>query len=162
MKKNLSFIFFVCLFTSLISQAEKKFGAGIVLGEPTGFTVKYLLGNQNAIDGALSFLGSNSLYLHSTYLKLMPRAFNIDKQQVNWYYGLGGRLLNHEYYHWHEGKYYDARGSHTHIGVRAPVGLNLLFASSSVEAFGELSLTMDIVPLTSMYINLALGGRYYF
>lgn len=161
MKNIITLLVVLGIFIVTPAMAQNKFGAGIVLGEPTGFTVKYDLGNQRAIDGALSFFGYSNLYIHSTYLKLMPKFFNIERHPVSWYFGIGGRILSHRNYHWHGKTYYD-HGNDTHLAVRAPIGLSLNFANSDFELFTELALYMDIIPVTEMYIYMALGGRYYF
>jgi hypothetical protein len=115
--------------------AQHDFGAGIVLGDPTGLTAKYNLSNQNAIDAALSFGGHNNVYLHGTYLWLMPDIFNVEQYPINWYFGLGARIIDHDHNHNHDN---DDHDDGTYLGVRAPLGLRMNFDHPRIELFGEI------------------------
>jgi hypothetical protein len=141
----------------LQSKAQHNFGAGIVLGDPTGLTAKYNLSNQNAIDAALSFGGHNNFYVHATYLWLMPPVFNIKQYPVNWYFGLGARLADHDHNHNN-----DDHDNGTYLGVRGPLGLRMNFDNPRIELFGEVSFAMDVTPETDFDIDFGIGARYYF
>ena len=138
-------------------MAQHDFGAGIVLGDPTGLTAKYILNQGAAIDAALSFGGGGNFYLHGTYLWLKPTLFNLDKYPVNWYFGLGARLINHDhgnYHHYHDDDH------DTHFGARAPIGLRMNFNDPRIEIFTELSLAMDVLPRMAADVDFGIGARY--
>ena len=67
----LSLVFF--LSTAALSQ-DRGFGAGIILGEPTGLSAKSWLSQQNAIDLGLaySFRHRGYFHLHADYLWHFP------------------------------------------------------------------------------------------
>ena len=147
------------LLSPLTSFAQHDFGAGIVLGDPTGLTAKYNISNAHAIDAALAFGGHNNIYLHGTWLWLMPDLFNVEQYPVNWYFGLGARMIDHDHDHNHDNSNHE---DGTYLGVRAPVGLRMNFDNPRVELFGEISLAMDITPETDSDVDFGIGARYYF
>lgn len=162
--KLIVYLVFAQLMTSPV-WAQHNFGAGIVLGNPTGFTVQYFLGQANAIDGTLSFLGSNHTYLHASYLWMQPKLFAAGRFPVSWYFGIGGRLITHNHsrdYDHHGHYYHHDHDNSLQIGPRVPVGLRLMFNDPRIEVFAELSLTMDVLPSTSSDLGLGIGGRFYF
>lgn len=159
MRIILGFCFLLGLLSPISSFAEHDFGAGIVLGDPTGLTAKYNLSNEHAIDAALSFGGHNNLYLHGTFLWLMPAAFDIEQRPVNWYFGLGARVIDHDHDHNHDHEDHD---DGTYLGVRAPLGLRVTLDKVRVEFFGEISLAMDVTPETDADMDFGIGARYYF
>lgn len=158
MRILLSFFLTLSLLAPVSSFAQHDFGAGIVLGDPTGLTAKYNLSSENAIDAALSFGGHNNIYLHATWLWLMPSVFKIEQYPVNWYFGLGARVIDHDHKHDHHENHDDG----TYLGVRAPLGLRMNFENPRVELFGEISVAMDVTPETDFDVDFGIGARYYF
>lgn len=152
----------IALLTVLISasavMAEEGLGVGIIIGDPTGVTVKKWIGADRAIDGAAAWTlsGSGSLQLHGDYLLhdftlLKPGPIN-GKLPV--YFGLGGRVVLSD----------DSHGHHndTVLGVRVPFGISYLMTRAPVEAFLEIVPILDVVPNTELNLNAAIGARFYF
>ena len=52
------------------AKGSKKFGLGIIIGEPTGISMKYKLGGITAIDAGIAWsFGNNSgFHIHSDFL----------------------------------------------------------------------------------------------
>lgn len=144
------------ILSSTTVLAEDGFGVGIIVGEPTGFSVKKWIGKDRAIDGAAawSLSGDHSLQIHADYLFHnfdLIRPGNINGR-LPVYFGIGGRTSFNDSSHNHD----------TLVGVRLPVGISYLPAKAPVEMFIELAPIMDIVPSTDLEISAALGIRYYF
>jgi hypothetical protein len=135
------------------------FGAGLIIGEPTGISVKYYLGNDVAVDGALgaAFLG-RGIQAHTD---LLWHPWILDRKEsfaLPLYLGVGLRVLNH-----------DSGGSaddHVRIGLRAPVGILFDFTRISIDVFAELAAVVDYRTAGENRFGLDLNGgagvRYYF
>ncbi|MGE0528824.1 MAG: hypothetical protein AB7G93_12300 [Bdellovibrionales bacterium] len=142
--------------------AQQNFGAGLVIGDPTGLTAKYELNKNHAVDSALSFF-NDEIYLHGTWLWMMPTLFDIDNYPFNWYFGLGARMITHDHgRHHRHGDDDDDADDHFHFGARAPVGLRMNFNNPKIEIFGEVSLALDVAPKLNMDLDFGIGARYYF
>ena len=145
------------VFSTLSSQAESNFGAGFVLGDPTGFSFKYNLSKRNSIDAALSWSGSINVHMHADYLWNKPKLFFLDHYPMDLFYGIGGRIRDPD-----NKKYRSDDDSDVHLGVRAPVGLRFMFNDPSVELFSELALIFNVTPSTSADLDFGIGARYFF
>ncbi len=142
-------IVYLCLmFFSGLAQA--RFGVGAQLGFPTGVTAKNWVKSAEAIDATLAWdLGpGNNFLLQSSYLwHKKDYLFFQDKEPLDLYFGLGGRM-----------KFADE----IHLGVRAPVGLAHYSKEEQVELFGEVAPVFDLLPDTDWELQLAFGVRIYF
>ncbi len=140
----------------------KKFGVGIILGEPTGLTAKYWTTNDNAFDFSLgnSYLGT--LRLGVDYL-FHFNAFNSNVTSI--YAGPGiaigfgrssGVLYNNQ------GKAWYRSDDNVGLGTRGLVGVNIIPKKTSIEFFGELGVLVGFNPTTYTNVEGAIGLRYYF
>ena len=123
-------------------------GFGVMLGEPTGLSLKIWNNDRSAFGfgAAWSFGAQDALHLHGDYL--LHSWFNeVDEGSLAFYYGIGARFLMAD----------DAR-----VGVRVPFGLNYHIQDAPVDVFIEAVPILDLVPSTSFNGNGALGIRYYF
>ncbi len=152
-KKLFVTIVLLTLFSPLSSHAE-SFGLGAVIGDPTGVSMKMWLDKTHAIDGAFawSLSGPNALHVQSDYLVHQLSFFHLGKLPMNLYYGAGGRVSSYS------GKDKSGLG----IGARAPLGMSYQFNNPAVELFGEVAAILELIPSTNVYINLGMGGRFYF
>jgi hypothetical protein len=130
-------------------------GAGIMLGEPTGFSGKTWWSDDVAFDAGLawSFEGENEVSLHTdvlfhnwTLLRDTQRDVT-EGTELPLYYGFGVRLKV---------------GDTTRFGARFPVGIDLIFGEYPFDLFIEVAPIMDIVPDTSVRGQAAVGFRYWF
>jgi hypothetical protein len=149
-------------------SANKTFGAGIMLGAPTGLTGKYFLSGDRAIDfgiGAIGYYrGRDGLHLHADYLW---HPLTLAKAEPFWlplYFGIGGRFFSFD-----GDLDNDDPGDNDGfaLGVRAPVGVAMDFNNVPLEVFFELALVVDF--LFDYYddgidvdLNGAIGLRYWF
>ena len=139
----------VLLICSAAGAQDSGFGLGIIIGEPTGISVKQWTGSRTAIDGAIawSFDDESALHLHGD---LLYHSFNppgINRGKFAWYYGIGGRV-----------KFEDD----SKIGVRVPLGMDYFFGTAPLDFFFEIVPILDLAPSTDFGLNAAIGIRYFF
>ncbi len=148
------------------SEAQPKqregFGIGVIVGEPTGLSIKKWINETQAIDAGLgwSFSENNSFHIHADFLVQITDLLQAPeaKGELPLYVGIGGRIKMKEDNNGNNG-----RNDHDDlVGVRAPVGICYLFEDAPVEVFGEIVPILDIVPDTHFDLNAAIGARVYF
>lgn len=83
MKYLIAFILGCALLTA--HAQDRGFGLGIIIGEPTGVSVKGWLSDERAIDGALawSLFGHSWFSAHADYLFHNMRLININRGQAS-------------------------------------------------------------------------------
>lgn len=127
------------------------FGLGIIIGEPTGVNGKLRLNKSNAIDGAVawSLSGNNSFHIHGDYLYHNYSLIKVEKGELPFYFGVGGRVKFRE-------------NADDDVGIRFPVGLAYEFADAPFDIFGEIVPILDLAPDTDFDLEGALGARFFF
>jgi hypothetical protein len=128
---------------------DRGLGLGLILGEPTGVSLKSWTGRRTAIDAAAawSFDRDGSLHFHADYL---IHDFNLLKTRTGRlpvYYGIGGRIRLED---------------KTRIGIRIPVGICYIFENTPLDIFVELGPVFDVFPRTEVTVAGFLGLRYFF
>ena len=139
--------------TTSISEgySSGRFGAGLMLGEPTGATLKYWFNETMAIDGGIgwSFESDTDLHIHSDFLWHKFNVFPVSEGQLPLYFGVGARV-----------KFRDDDSER--FGIRAPVGVAYIFPDKPVDVFVEVAPVLDVAPSTRLGIMGAIGARYWF
>lgn len=152
---------FLALLTPLDALAQRDFGLGVIIGEPTGVSAKWWVSRGNAFDAgaAWSFADNPSLQVHADYL--YHRNYYFDSPDLEgtlpWYFGIGGRMKLSD-----DNDPGRRNVDDDLLGVRFPVGIGKIFDEAPIELFVELVPIIDIAPETDFSINGALGARYYF
>ena len=148
---HVAFVLFALVFGMTEARGENGLGVGVIVGEPTGISIKKWIGETWAVDAAAawSFSGNESFQFHADYLihnffLRLPKDF-IGRLPV--YYGVGCRIKLDE----------DAL-----VGIRIPFGISYLFAHAPVDLFVEVVPILDVTPDTDLDINAAIGVRFYF
>lgn len=145
------------------ASAEDGFGIGIIVGEPTGISVKKWISQDRAIDAAAawSFSDDESFQLHADYLihKFGILKTNASTGRLPVYFGVGARVkFEDEDDHW--------RGHDDDddvvVGVRIPFGISYILAKEPVDFFAEIVPILDVAPDTDFDLNAAIGARFYF
>jgi hypothetical protein len=134
-----------------ISAAQKQgFGIGVIVGEPTGISIKQWLSTKTAFDAAVawSFARETSLHIHADYLVHAFDEFDTE-ESVPLYYGIGGRLKTSD-------------GGDARLGVRGVIGIGYLFREAPIDLFFEVAPILDVAPRTELSINGGFGARYFF
>ena len=142
------------------AHAEEKgvFGAGLVVGEPTGISLKYYLGDDTAIDAGIgaAFIGKG-LQVHADYLWHPWILESKPSFVLPVYVGVGGRVLNRN------GGGGD--DDHVRLGVRGVGGILFDFREVPLDVFVEVAGVADYRTRGDTFgldINLGAGVRYYF
>lgn len=137
-------------------QAAHNFGAGVVLGDPTGLSFKYDLSARNSIDAALAWSDSINVLVQGDYLWNKPKLFFVDNYPFDLFYGVGARLRDRDKDKFSK----DDEG--LQVGVRGPVGLRFMLHDPRIEFFTELAFIMNLTPGTSADLDFGIGARYFF
>jgi hypothetical protein len=142
-------LFLITIATYPSFAAEKGLGLGIILGEPTGISLKKWTDNRHAIDGAVawSFGNEDAFHLHADYLIHNLRAIRLDRSTIPFYYGIGARFKFE---------------NDNKFGVRFPLGVTLFIREAPIDLFLEIVPILDLAPSTDLNLNAAIGARYYF
>lgn len=135
------------------------FGAGIVLGEPTGLSGKLALGRRAAVDFLAAYSINNFFLLGSDFLFHFPHAFGSKvafASELEPYVGVGGSIAisNRS----------TILGSVSSfgIGVRIPLGIEWVTPSIPVGIYVEVAPGIWLFPATVALIQGGIGVRYYF
>jgi hypothetical protein len=154
MRKHLLVLIFSLLFVCTYAQAQDKgFGVGLVLGEPTGISMKIWTGPTKALQFALawrnedSFLGSR-VTISGDYLWHSFDAIH-STYRFPVYYGVGGTFTS-------------GRPQSDILGVRGVVGIGFWPRKVPLDVFLQVVPTLVLTPSTSVDVNVGLGVRYFF
>lgn len=153
--KKIIFPIVLGLFLSSVSFSQtNSFGVGIIVGEPTGLSMKVKMSENTAIDGALgwSFVDEGSVHIHGDFLLHDYSLISVDEGSLPVYYGVGGRIKLRNR---------DRGTDDDRIGIRVPVGLAYEFSSRKVDIFLELVPILDLTPKSRFTMNAAIGVRYF-
>ena len=128
-----------------------KFGAGLILGEPTGVSLKYFFNETIAIDGGIgwSFDDETSLHLHSDILWHKFDLVTLSEGQLPFYIGAGVRV-----------KFRD--NAEDRIGLRLPIGVSYIFEDLPLDIFFEVAPVIDFTPSTRGGFTAGIGARWWF
>lgn len=148
--QKLSLFVIVVVSSAVVALSQDRgFGAGVMLGEPTGLTGKVWVSQRNAIDFGLaySFRSKGYFHIHADYLWHFPDVIQ-STERIPLYVGLGGRLAV-------------GKGSGI-FGIRIPFGMAFWLRSAPLEFFLEMAPIVDLAPATELSGNGGIGVRYYF
>jgi len=160
LKLLISISFCALLFNVNIADAQKgDFGFGIRLGEPTGITGKFAMGNDAIIvDLVSSSFGSPRLNVdYCWHINMFPN------KQFNAYVLAGGVVgfgkSGSVFYRGNNKSWY-YRESGIAIGGNTAFGINFMPKNSPFEIFAEIGVLMGLTPF-GIGGEGGLGIRYY-
>jgi len=134
------------LLLSILSVSQALTGIGIILGDPTGISLKF--DNFPVIGLGWSFGNNKGIHLTCDYwIKNTTLA-----DPFKWYIGVGGKLKI--------GESSEKHGSSLGLGIRVPIGLQV-FAADNIEIFGEIAPGMTLIEKTGIDIGGGIGVRFY-
>jgi hypothetical protein len=151
MSLTLFFLVLVAGFPAEARDGRSGFGLGVILGEPTGLSMKTWTGASTAFQGAVawSFSNETNLHLHLDHVWHRWDLIDVEEGVMPFYFGVGGRLkLRDE--------------TDDELGIRIPVGLAYYWTDVPLDLFVELVPILDLAPDTELDVNAALGLRYFF
>ncbi|HYU16458.1 MAG TPA: hypothetical protein VEL05_10310 [Candidatus Acidoferrum sp.] len=138
--------------------AKGVLGAGLIVGEPTGVSGKYYLGDDTAVDLAIGgAIVGRGIQVHADYLWHPWVLEQKDSFALPVFVGVGGMILNHH------GS--GAEDDHVRLGVRGPAGILFDFTRVPLDVFAEIALVLDFRTkgdAVGLDINAGIGARYYF
>ncbi len=150
MKKKLVLLFICITAISTTTQAQNNgFGLGLILGEPTGLSLKQWTSSNYSVNAAAawSFSGNSALHVHADYVFHNFGVFHPNSGALALYYGIGGRLK---------------LTPSSQLSARVPIGLNYLIADNPLDLFVEIVPMLNLAPSTNFVVNAAIGIRYFF
>ena len=131
------------------------FGAGIILGEPTGLTFKYWKASTRAIDGGFAYSANEFLLLYADHLWHFPAfSASLARSSIQPYLGLGGVFFISNRSH--------RTDQEKVLGVRIPFGAEWKPGAPPLGVFVELVPGLGIIPATYGLFQGGIGARYYF
>ncbi len=172
---SLLLLSFCMLFGSAQAAAPHgNTGLGIVLGDPTGITVKHWMDSRSAIDGGLAYALSDFVLIYGDYLyhfNIHPGGGGKDAEfkrflsDLRPYIGVGGLLLaSTRATRTQKALYVDTTGTSSSLGLglRIPLGLEWIPSGPPIGVFLELAPGIGIIPGTFAMLNAGIGVRFYF
>jgi hypothetical protein len=129
------------------------FGLGLILGEPTGFSLKVAFSRDSAVQAHIGYgvgrrgkllLAVDYLFHFTTAIGPVGRAGRLSP-----YVGIGGHLGVRE-------------NDDAILGLRIPIGLSFMISAAPLEVFAEVAPGMGVLPSTTVLVDGGLGLRFYF
>ena len=144
-----------------LAQSDRDFGLGLIIGDPTGVSLKGFLSEDTAIDGAIGFelIHGDTLGVHADFLW----HFHIkqwESAKLDLYLGVGPALGFHKRGGPRDRE--DRDDTRVHIGARAPFGLAVTFNPARFDVFLEVAAKLWLVEDVRFGLDAAIGGRYWF
>ncbi|MFH1196594.1 MAG: hypothetical protein V1720_12905 [bacterium] len=149
-RKILVFIFLFIVVANFYAQ-DRGFGAGIILGEPTGLSAKYWFSENNAFDFGLGYSlvkDHGEFSFHFDYLYHLDEILHTNIL-LPVYYGFGFRYRAEEH-------------SESSFGVRGVVGIAWLSNELPIDIFAEVAPVFKLLPETNLAFDAGIGIRYFF
>jgi hypothetical protein len=144
------------LFVGVAAARPQGIGLGLMVGEPTGLSLKAWTGPHIALDAGLGYSywwHGQALQVHGDVLWHSNSLLQSGDGFLPLYIGVGARVKLADEKH----EQPDMR-----VGLRIPFGLEYVFATVPVGLFLELVPVFDLTPGTGFSGNSAIGFRYYF
>lgn len=140
------FTFFMLL-TTTCSTAKAKTGLGLgVSSMSTGVSGYHDLGGGTFVQGLLG-LGPTALVGDHCWLNPLAK-------DLQWYYGAGGYVADHHYWHHHEHE------DRVAIGARMPLGLLFTPSTAPLQLSAEIAPALNVAPEIFMGLGLGLALRF--
>jgi len=129
---------------------DKKFGVGLMVGEPTGASLKYWLSDVSAIDGLVGLsLDDSDFSIHADYLYHFNDLVTLDENRLTVYVGGGPR--------------YRVRDNRDDLfGLRTVGGVAYIFDDIPVDVFFEVGPVFDVAPDFKVRYTVGAGARFWF
>lgn len=154
MKNKIAVILLLLLGCSITQASDEKgrLGVGMVLGAPTGLSLKYWQSQRIAYQGSLGAMVKGGLMIGVDYL-IHEKALR--NPLMPFYYG-GGVFLGDAGF---GGPDY-SRGSFA-LGVRGAFGVDYLVPASPFDIAVEIGPALLLTPVVGMGFELSVAFRFY-
>ncbi len=145
-KMLFAFVCLVALAAPVRAQKAGNFGAGVVIGAPTGATGKLWINDTQALDMGLAW--NSQLTVYGDYLwhgwNILPQPA---KGKLPLYFGVGAQVRTFD---------------DSEFSVRTVAGIAYWLPNNPVEIFAELVPLFHLTRHTGAGIDGSVGVRYYF
>ncbi len=130
------------------SAQNGAFELGVIVGEPTGVSVKLWASELSAFDlaAAWSFVDPR-FHVHADYLIHTRRLISVERGRLPLYTGFGGVI---------------EAGEDLGLAVRVPLGITYLFETIPLSLFFEVAPQLELAPATDFDVDGGLGARFVF
>jgi hypothetical protein len=130
---------------------DKRFGVGMMLGEPTGASFKYWLSDASAIDGLMgvSLEEDGDFTIQTDYLYHFNDLVRLNENKLAFYVGCGPRFVARD----HEDNLF---------GIRTVGGVSYMFDKAPVDLFFEVGPVFDLTPDVEVRYTAGFGVRFWF
>jgi hypothetical protein len=133
------------------SDMAGKFGVGLIIGEPTGASVKYFLNDTIAVDAAAGWSTHDhtDFYTHGDILWHCFNLIPVQRGRLPVYFGVGAlaRFRDHN--------------EDNQVGIRAPIGVSYLFDNVPIDVFAEIAPAIDVAPSVRGEVTGGVGVRFW-
>jgi hypothetical protein len=163
--KHYRYVVIVCCLLLAFQGSEtqvRRFGLGVIIGEPAGISAKLWTSNITAFDFGLGwsvggdrmgrydyyYNGPNRVHIHMDYLWHSFDAIH-SSERFPLYYGIGGRV--------NSGAGYDASAA-----VRGVLGIAWLPRKIPIDIFLEFVPMFQLTSSSGLGIDAGVGVRYFF
>lgn len=143
--KKFIFLSFISLVGTLYAS-PKKVGVGVIIGHPSGISLKHWVTRREAVDMVVGWFSPNYFYIHGEYLYHFPQP-KVDGQMVP-YVGMGVVF-----------RVKTGREGELILGARLCGGMELLYRP--IGLFMELAPMVDMIPVGTVHICGGIGLRFY-
>jgi hypothetical protein len=149
-------ISFLALALGSVSEVQaqsRNTGIGVIVGEPTGLSLKFWQSRATALDlaAAWSIADDNAFHIHGDLLFHEFGAIRVDSGRLPFYYGIGARV-----------RFADRDQDAARVGLRIPLGLDYLFGGGTpLDIFFEVVPILDVSPYTDFTLNASIGLRFW-
>lgn len=143
-------------------SSRGPFGLGIILGDPTGFTGKYIFERSHGLQMHLGYGIGHGGHLRIVFdyiyhfVDAIPPLGNAGRLSPT--VGIGAAIGVAE----GGGNGRGNNSDHAHFGIRVPLGMSFMIRPAPIEVFFEVALGMNVVPGASVLVDGGIGGRWYF
>lgn len=168
MKKEYTFLLCVICVMLVISSSKeasadsspygpegRRFGAGVIVGDPTGLTLKGYLTDRLALGAIASWSFVNDAFtaIGDVTYDILDIPTPVSTITFPFYVGVGGKVGI-------RGKKDNQRK--TIVGIRVPVGVAAQWTNIPVEVYVEAAPGIEVLPGTEFDFTGGIGARYYF
>jgi hypothetical protein len=157
--------------TRTAAQPADPLGAGIMLGDLNGISVKYLQNYRNSFDGGFSYRSGEYATLHGDYLWNVAELFGLSSVKEKKssgilapYFGFGAIM----FFDTSKGTTTDStqlfqrlNSSGIALGARVPLGVEYMPAIVPCGIFGEIAPGTVLIPGMIGFIQAEAGVRFY-
>jgi hypothetical protein len=163
--KHFSYAIIACCMIFAVQESaaqDRRFGLGVIIGEPTGLSAKLWTSPLTAWDFGLgwsmggdrignyngTYNNGDRVHFHMDYLWHSFDAIR-SAERFPLYYGIGGRI--------NSGAGYDAS-----FAIRGVFGIAWMPHNTPIDIFLELAPSLQLTSSVGFGIDAGFGARYYF